>query len=132
VLHLTWSTPTGATAAHVATVSTDAAVTGDATTVQTWAYSYTGDNLTTVCPPTSSTACTTYAYQAASRYVNTVLDLGPRSYWRFAESSGAGVASSQVLANNGADAATYRNVTLGAAGPLPGSTATAGSVDGTS
>jgi large repetitive protein len=131
VLHVTWSTPTGATVAHVATVYTDAAVTGDSSTVQTWTYTYTGDQLTKVCPPTSATACSTYGYQSASRYPNTVLDLGPRSYWRFAESSGT-VASSQVLANNGADAVTYRNVTLGAAGPLPGSSATAGSFNGTS
>src|SRR5262249_50446469 len=130
VLHMTWST--GATAAHVATVYTDAAGAGGPTTVQTWAYTYTADTLTKVCPPTSTTACTNYSYQSASRYPNTVLDSGPRSYWRFAEPSGTTVASSQVLANNGADAVTYRNVTLGAAGPLPGSSATAGSFDGSS
>ncbi|TML21547.1 MAG: LamG domain-containing protein, partial [Actinobacteria bacterium] len=105
---------------HVATVSSG--VSGRALHVSwTTPTAYTGDQLTKVCPPTSSTACSGYTYQSASRYANTVLDLGPRSYWRLGESSGI-VANSLVLANNGADAATYHNVTLGAAGPFPGST----------
>ncbi|OLB80191.1 MAG: hypothetical protein AUI14_07570 [Actinobacteria bacterium 13_2_20CM_2_71_6] len=130
VLHLTWSTPAGASAPHIASLYTDPAVTGDNSTVQTWGYTYSGDQLTKVCPPTSTTACTTYAYTSASRYPNTVLDRGPRSYWRLAESSGT-LANSQVLANNGGDAASYHNVTLGVTGPLPGSSATAASFDGT-
>src|SRR5262249_38488259 len=59
-LHLTWSTPGGATAAHVTTVVTDPAVAGDSSTALTWSYTYSGDQLTKVCPPTSATACTTY------------------------------------------------------------------------
>ncbi|WP_344615052.1 LamG-like jellyroll fold domain-containing protein [Dactylosporangium salmoneum] len=126
-LHLTWQTPAGATAAHVATVYTD----GDAATAQTWTYGYSGDLLTKVCPPTSSTACTTYTYGTNSQFPTTVLNAGPRSYWRMAEPSGTQAASA-VLDNYGTDVATYRNVTLGQAGPLPGSAAQAASFDGTS
>ena len=42
-LNLTWSTPTGAQAAHVATVVTDPVTPGDSSTVQTWTYGYSGD-----------------------------------------------------------------------------------------
>ncbi|HYS36733.1 MAG TPA: DUF6531 domain-containing protein [Pseudonocardiaceae bacterium] len=126
VLHLTSTTPPGARAAHVVSIATDPAVTGDSTTVQTWTYTYSADQLTKVCPPTSSTACTVYGYTPASQYPNTVQDLGARSYWRLNEASGATAASS-VLANLDSDDATYQNVTLGTPGPLPGSTATAAS-----
>jgi hypothetical protein len=61
-LSLTWATPTGASAAHVSTVVTDAVVAGNAGTALTWSYTYSGDQLSKVCPPTSSTACTTYTY----------------------------------------------------------------------
>ncbi|HTJ34948.1 MAG TPA: LamG-like jellyroll fold domain-containing protein [Dactylosporangium sp.] len=126
-LHLTWSTPSGATAAHVASVYTD----GDASIAETWQYGYTGDLLTKVCPPTSATACTTYTYGTNSQFPTTVLNAGPRSYWRLAEPSGAQAASA-VIDNYGTDVATYRNVTLGQAGPLPGSAAKAAAFDGTS
>jgi large repetitive protein len=114
----------------VVSVSTDDAVPGDDTTAQTWTYRYTAANLSTVCPPTSSTACTHYSYQSATAYPDTVSDLAPRSYWRLGEPAGATVAASQVLANNGADAGTYHNVTLGVPGALNGSTATAASFNG--
>ncbi|MGI5239197.1 LamG-like jellyroll fold domain-containing protein [Dactylosporangium sp. CA-139066] len=121
-LHLTW------TGAHVATVYTD----GDASVQQTWTYSYTGDLLTKVCPPTSATACTTYTYGTSSQYPATVLNAGPRSYWRLSEPSGAAAASA-VLDNYGTDVATYVNVgQSGQAGPLPGSAAKAATFDGTS
>jgi RHS repeat-associated protein len=131
VLHLTWSTPTGATTAHVATVVTDPATAGNASTALTWTYSYSGDQLSGVCPPTSSTACTTYSYTGMSQYPTAVIDAGPQSYWRLGEGSGSTAASS-VLANEGIDNASYTNVTLGQPGPLPGSTATAASFNGTS
>jgi RHS repeat-associated protein len=130
-LHLTWTTPVGATAAHVATVVTDPAVPGSAGTALTWSYSYSGDQLTAVCPPTSATACTRYAYSTAPRYPNTVLDAGAQSYWRLNETSGTTAASS-ILVNEHADNATYSNVTLGQPGPLPGSTSTAAGFDGSS
>jgi RHS repeat-associated protein len=131
-LHLTWSTPTGATAAHVATVATDQAVSGDPTSVSTWTYAYSGDLLTSVCPPTSATHCTTYTYATTSQYARDVLDLGPASYWRLGEPASSTTAVSQVLDNEGTDNGTYSNVTLGATGPHPGTTATAATFNGTS
>ncbi|WP_330186108.1 LamG-like jellyroll fold domain-containing protein [Dactylosporangium sp. AC04546] len=126
-LRLTWSTPAGATAAHVATVTTD----GDAATAQTWQYGYAGDLLTKVCPPTSATACTTYTYGTGSLYPSSVLNADPQSYWRLGEASGAQAASA-VLDNYGTDVAMYHDVTLGRPGPLPGSAGTAAGFNGTS
>jgi RHS repeat-associated protein len=126
-LHLTWATPSGAGAAHVATVSTDAVISGQA--ALTWTYTYSGDELATVCPPTSSSACTKYSYSTGSQFQTAALDAGPQSLWSLTETSGT-VAHSAVLANEGTDNATYANVTLGAAGPLAGSSATAASFNG--
>lgn len=132
-LNLTWATPTGATHAHVASVSTDPATAGDPDTVSRWTYSYSGDRLVSVCPPTSSTACSAYTYSDVSQYPTTVLDSGPGSYWRLNESAGSTVARSGVLANEGVDNGTFTNVGLGtAAGPLAGSTSTAAVFDGSS
>jgi len=130
-LHVTWSTPAGATSPHVATVATDPVQAGNSATALTWAYSYNGDQLAKVCPPASSTACTAYSYQAGSDFQNAVLDSAPHSYWRLNEASGTTAASS-VLANEGTDKATYSNVTLGQPGPLPGSAATSAGFNGTS
>jgi RHS repeat-associated protein len=130
-LHLTWSTPADAAAAHVATVVTDPATAGDTSTAATWTYSYSGDQLTKACPPTSSTACLSYSYTTGSQYPSAVLNAGPRSYWRMAETSGT-VAASQVLDNQGTDNAIYNGVTLGQTGPLPGSSAKAAAFNGTS
>ncbi len=130
-LHLTWSTPSGATAPHVSAVATDAATPGDASTVATWTYAYAGDRLSTVCPPTSATACTSYGYTNGSHYPTAVLDAGPLAYWRLGESSGS-TATDAVLANQGAMNATYTGVGLGTTGPLPGSGATAATFDGSS
>ncbi len=130
-LHLTWQTPSGASTAHVATVATDPVTPGAPATALTWTYTYTGDQLATVCPPTSSTACTSYAYADNTQYPNAVLNAGPQSYWRLGEASG-GTAASSVLANEGTDNAKYIQVTLGQPGPLPGSTATAAGFNGTS
>ncbi|MET7484287.1 LamG-like jellyroll fold domain-containing protein [Streptomyces sp. NPDC005538] len=129
-LNLTWSTPSGALAAHVATVTTDAVTKGDSTTVLTWNYGYTGDQLTTVCAPLSTTKCTTYGYTTGSQYQNASLDLDPSEVWPLNESSGT-TAKDAVLANEGTKNATYENVTLGAAGPLTGSSSTAASFNGT-
>ncbi len=121
-LALTWSTPSGATAPHVATVATDPATTGDSSTVETWQYAYTGDSLTKVCPPADATHCTTYVYQAGSHYRTTVLDADPLAYWRLGEASGT-AAGDAVDVNEGKLNGTYHNVTLGSAGPLAGSKA---------
>ncbi|MFF4161007.1 LamG-like jellyroll fold domain-containing protein [Streptomyces sp. NPDC001678] len=130
-LYLTWSTPSGATAAHVATVATDPATAGQASTASTWTYSYTGDQLNQVCSPVDTSGCARYGYASGSQYHNQVLDQGPSSYWPLAESSGTTAASS-VLARAGADNATYSNVTLGQPGPLAGSGMTAADFNGTS
>jgi RHS repeat-associated protein len=130
-LHFTWATPAGAQHAHVTSVSTDPATPGNSSTALTWTYSYTGDELTAVCPPTSPGSCTTYSYTAGSHFPAAVLDSGPHSYWRMGETSGTTAASS-VTANEGSDNGTYSNVTLGQPGPLPGSSATSASFNGTS
>ncbi|MCP2328803.1 RHS repeat-associated protein [Hamadaea flava] len=131
-LHLTWSTPAGASKAHVATVYTDPAVAGDSSSVSIWSYAYSGDQLTKVCPPTDTTHCTTYEYGTGTQYPTALLDAGPRSYWRLSEAAGVAKAASTVLDNAGTDAATFKNVTLGQAGSLPGSSATAAGFNGTS
>ncbi|MEV6212020.1 LamG-like jellyroll fold domain-containing protein [Kitasatospora sp. NPDC051914] len=130
-LTLTWAKPAGALATHVATVTTDPEVLGDASTARVWTYGYTGDQLTRVCSPISTTACTTYAYAGASQYRNLVLDQDASSLWPLSEASGT-VAASAVLTQQGADNGTYRDVTLGQPGPLAGSTATAAGFNGTS
>ncbi|GAA3240732.1 LamG-like jellyroll fold domain-containing protein [Nonomuraea helvata] len=78
---------------HVTSVSTDP-VDGKPLT---WTYAYDGDQLVKVCPPTSATACTGYAYTAASRYKSVVLDSTPEYYYRLNETAtttGTKVASS--------------------------------------
>jgi RHS repeat-associated protein len=130
-LHFTWSTPTGAQFAHVASVSTDPATAGQPSTALTWNYSYTGDQLTSVCPPTSPASCTSYGYTTGTHFPTAVLDTGPAAYWRLGEGSG-GTAVDSVLANEGVFNGTYSGVTLGQPGPLPGSSATSAQFNGTS
>ncbi|MDJ0383208.1 LamG-like jellyroll fold domain-containing protein [Streptomyces sp. G-G2] len=127
-LHLTWSTPAGASGAHVATVVTDPVTTANPLT---WTYTYTGDQLAKVCPPTSTTNCTQYGYTAGSPYQSQVLDQGASSFWPLSESSGT-TAASTVLSQQGADNGTYSNVTLGQPGLGAGSPATAAGFNGTS
>ncbi|MER5429269.1 LamG-like jellyroll fold domain-containing protein [Streptomyces sp. NPDC002588] len=130
-LSLTWSTPSGALAAHVATVVTDPVTAGDATTVQTWTYGYTGDQLTKVCSPLSTTKCTTYGYTTGSGYQNAALDLDPHAFWPLSETSGT-TAKDAVIANEGTTNATYENVTVGqSGGPLTGSSAKVATFNGT-
>ncbi|NUS16386.1 MAG: hypothetical protein HOY69_34165 [Streptomyces sp.] len=126
-LHFTWS------GGHVTQVTTDPATAGGSP--ETWTYSYSGDDLTRVCPPTSTTACTVYSYtsgtSSGSHFRSAVLDANPSSYWRLADSSGT-AAASEVAVNEGNDRGTYSStgVTLGSAGPLPGSPTTAAAFDG--
>ncbi|MDT4991097.1 MAG: large repetitive protein, partial [Actinoplanes sp.] len=132
-LHLNWETPTGATAMHVTRVVTDPATAGGADTY-TWTYGYAADQLTSVCPPGTTTACTKYGYDphAAAQTRNEVLDLGAQSYWPLAEKSG-GTAASAVTTNEGTDDATYTSASLGiTAGPLASSSSTALTLNGTS
>ncbi|MCZ4102531.1 LamG-like jellyroll fold domain-containing protein [Streptomyces sp. H39-C1] len=138
-LHYTWATPSGAAHAHVATVATDAATYQDPTSAALWTYRYTGDQLTSVCPPalsassTASSSCSGYSYVAGSNYPAAALDADPHSYWRLNEAAGSTTAASSVLANEQTDASTYNAVTLGSASsPLTGSTATAATFNGSS
>ncbi|MCK1820394.1 Teneurin-1 [Streptomyces sp. XM83C] len=130
-LSLTWQTPSGATAAHVATVATDPSTAGDASTVQTWQYSYTGDQLTKVCPPADATHCTVYTYVTGNHYRTTVLDADPYAYWRLGEAAGATVAKDSIELNQGRYNGTYHNVTLGSSSVLAGSTQTTATFNGT-
>ncbi|MGW8329913.1 RHS repeat-associated core domain-containing protein [Streptomyces sp. NPDC055897] len=128
-LHFTWG------GGHVTQVATDPATSGGSAAV--WRYTYSGDQLTTVCPPTSTTACTTYAYTSGttsgSHYRSSVIDANPSSYWRLTDTSGT-QAASDVAVNEGNDNGTYSpdGVTRGAPGPLPGSPTTASTFNGTS
>jgi large repetitive protein len=131
-LHVTWNTPSGAAHPHVATVTTDPASPGNATSASVWTYTYTGDELTSVCPPTSSTHCTVYGYTSATAYPYVVRDTGPHSYWRLSEAAGATTAASTVQVNEGTDNGTYHAVTLGQPGSLAGSNATTAGFNGTS
>ena len=129
-LSLIWSTPSGTLQPHVASVTTQPPAAGQSGL--TWTYSYSGDDLTQVCAPaTTGTGCTAYTYTAASHYQPSVLDAGSRDYWQLGEASGA-AAADEVDVNLGTTDGTYHNVTLGAAGPLAGSSETAASFNGTS
>ncbi|WP_457459620.1 LamG-like jellyroll fold domain-containing protein [Streptomyces sp. TE5632] len=130
-LGLTWSTPSGATTAHVTTVITDPAVAGDSSTAQTWTYGYSGDQLTSVCPPASPAKCTTYTYATGNHYRTTVLDADPYAYWRLGEAAGATVAKDTVDTNQGRYNGLYRNVTLGSSSVLAGSTQKTATFNGT-
>ena len=115
--HLTinWQTaqPSDATALHVASIVTDPVTVGGTNTL-TWTYTYTGDELTSVCDPDSH--CTDYTYASGSEYQNAVLDSAPTSYWPLSEPSGSVPAASAVLANEQSDQGTYTNVTMSATG----------------
>ena len=130
-LYLSWTTPPGATAAHVNQVATDPVVPGDANSAQRWTYGYTGDQLTKACPPTSTTACTTYGYGDTSVFAPTMLSAGPTGYWRLGESGGTN-AGNAVLDYQGLYDGRYTDVTLGAPGPIAASTGTAATFNGTS
>ncbi|MFF9277608.1 LamG-like jellyroll fold domain-containing protein [Streptomyces griseosporeus] len=130
-LTLAWQTPTGATTAHVATVATDPSTAGDSSTAQTWQYSYTGDQLTKVCPPADWTHCTSYSYVTGNHYRTTVLDADPYAYWRLGEAAGATVATDAVDLNQGRYNGLYHNVTLGSSSVLAGSTQTTATFNGT-
>jgi RHS repeat-associated protein len=101
------------------------------TAAPSWAYSYDGDRLTSVCAPGAGSKCTHYTYQTGSHYRSTVLDDNPRGYWRLGETSGDQV-SSVTARNPGADAGTYTNVQLGTDGALAGTVDKAATFDGLS
>ncbi len=117
----------GWTGAHVTRVTTG--VVDAATGALAWTYAYSGDRLTSVCPPDSATACTVYDYTDGSLYRSTVLDDNPVSYWRLGEAEGA-VARSEAPSRSGLNNAEYSDATLGSEGALAGTPDTAASFDG--
>jgi RHS repeat-associated protein len=127
-LHLTWSTPSGASYVHVATVATDPVTAGQPGTALTWTYGYKGDLLTSVCSPVSTTQCTTYSYITNGSHTPTsVLNADPSSYFRLDDASGATAAANEVPMDDLITMnppATEMNTALGAAGPVSGTTAT--------
>jgi RHS repeat-associated protein len=127
-LHLTWGTPAGASYPHVATVTTDPVLAGQPGTALTWAYSYSGDLLTAVCPPGTVTACTRYTYiTSGSHAATSVLNANPTSYLRLDDPTNATVAVNQVPVNDltamDPPAAEF-GTTPGVPGPVSGVTAT--------
>ncbi|MFF4155496.1 LamG-like jellyroll fold domain-containing protein [Streptomyces sp. NPDC001678] len=96
----------------------------------TWTYTYTGDRLTKVCPPNSTDKCTVYEYGDGSLYRSMVLDQNPVSYWRLGEDQGA-TAGSDAPSRTGLNQALYRDVKLGAAGAVAGTSDKAAAFDGT-
>ncbi|MGV9625460.1 LamG-like jellyroll fold domain-containing protein [Streptomyces sp. NPDC003487] len=121
-LTFTWS------GGHVTTAETNGASTTDAGLK--WTYTYDGNRLIKVCPPSSTTACTLYTYEDGSLYRSTVLDAGPSAYWRLNETDGERAAS-EAVSSTGLTDAYYRDVTLQAPGVLAGTGNKAGSFDGT-
>ncbi len=133
-LHLTWSTPSGAASPHVATIAADPVTAGQPGTALTWTYGYTGDLLTSVCPPGTTSACTSYGYITnGSHAATSVLNADPTSYYRLDDPAGATAAANQMPVNDMTTVdppAAEFSTTLGAAGPVTGVTAT--SFNGTS
>ncbi|MFC1421266.1 LamG-like jellyroll fold domain-containing protein [Streptacidiphilus cavernicola] len=141
-LNFTWNSSD----THIASVSTGPVAGSDQSTVLTWTYVYDSgapDELDQVCaPPTggnTARSCMTYSYtsgsSSGSHYRSTVMDASPVSYWRLDDPLNSASAASEVLANEGTDAATYTGVALGGdAGPLSafGSPTTSATFNGTS
>ncbi|MEV8628557.1 LamG-like jellyroll fold domain-containing protein [Streptomyces sp. NPDC051079] len=121
-ISFTWSN------GHVQTAETNTVV--NAGTGLKWTYTYEGDRLTKVCPPSSTTTCTKYTYEDGSLYRSTVLDAGPSAYWRLNEAEGE-TAASEAVSGTGLNEAQYRDVTRTTAGALSGTGNKASSFDGT-
>ncbi|CAM5467433.1 laminin G [Streptomyces canus] len=117
----------GWTGTHVTTVTTSAI---DATTPGlTWSYTYSGDQLTKVCPPTSTTKCTVYEYGSGSVYRSGVLDTAPISYWRLGEAEGS-AAASEAASRTGLNDAVHRDTQLGTDSAIAGTADTSVGFDG--
>ena len=70
-LTVVWATPSGASAPHVQTVTTDPVTAGVSGSALTWTYNYTGDQLTSVCSPVDVGAnCTRYSYVSGSPFAS--------------------------------------------------------------
>jgi RHS repeat-associated protein len=127
-LQFTWSTPSAASYPHVASVTTPPVTAGNASTALTWTYGYSGDLLTSVCPPGTTTACTKYSYITDGSHAATaVLNADPTAYYRLDDPSGTAAAVNEVPVDDLTTVnppATEMNTTLGATGPGTGATAT--------
>jgi RHS repeat-associated protein len=105
--------------------------------VRDWTYGYDdANNLTSVCPPTTPTACTTYTYtsgpNSGSHFTSMVVDSNPKAYWRLNDAAGATKAADSVAVNVGAMDAALIDVTTAQPGALAGTPATSASFNGTS
>jgi RHS repeat-associated protein len=130
-LTFTWTTPSAGYSAHVATVTTDRAVATDPNTALVWTYTYSGDRLTKVCPPISSTACTVYGYQDGSHYPTVVLDSDPYAYWRFNEPANSPGPIDSVVDNEGSLNASYTSGVGSGPSPVANGATTAATFNGT-
>jgi RHS repeat-associated protein len=104
---------------HVARTKSEELTAGVPASQNVWEYTYTGDKLDKVCPPTSATACSTYLYTANTLHPTAVMDARPQTYLRLNEASGA-VAKSSVVSLDTATGTYLNNVTLNQPG-RPGS-----------
>ncbi|MFJ8802939.1 LamG-like jellyroll fold domain-containing protein [Streptomyces sp. NPDC102487] len=120
-LDFTWS------GGHVQTVTTSAV--GPQQPGLKWTYTYDGDRLKTMCPPSSATKCTKYDYEDGSVYRSSVLDASPSSYWRMGDSDGS-TATSDAPSRTGLNDATYRDVQLGSTAAIAGTSNTSATFDG--
>ncbi|MBR7837452.1 hypothetical protein KDL01_29505 [Actinospica durhamensis] len=130
-LGFTWNKPAGAAYSHVTSVGEYSAA---GTLVDSWNYGYTdnNDDLTSVCAPGETTACTGYTYKAGSVYQETIVNSGAAQYWPLDETSGTS-APTQVAANYGSGTLTYTGVGLGStATHVAGSQAKVATFNGTS
>jgi RHS repeat-associated protein len=97
-----------------------------------WTYSYYGDILFKVCPPTSTTACTNYTYSSQNHYRSSVVSARPQVFYRLGgDSAGTTAANDEEVAlYAGDDDATASGVTWGGSDPLSASTAGSAGFDG--
>ena len=81
----------------MASVSTPPVTAGEASTALTWTYGYSGDLLTSECPPGTTTACTKYSYITDGSHAATaVLNSSPTAYYRLDDPSGTTAAANEV------------------------------------
>ncbi|MCE7006676.1 DUF6531 domain-containing protein [Kibdelosporangium philippinense] len=94
-----------------------------------WLYEYTGNRLSSVRDVLGNV--TRYDYSPQSRFRTVVMDATPDTYLRLGDRVGD-TAVSQVALQQGKDNGKYTNVTLAAAGALPGSADTSTTFNGSS
>lgn len=118
-LHLTW-TADATGQKRVTQVATDPVVAGTPSSALIWTYNYNSDgSLKSVCPPGTSTSCTSYGYQPNSHLRPAMLDADPVAYWPLGEASGSTAATDAVAVNEGVYDTRNINVGFGAGGTLP-------------